>query len=186
MNLKNDVVWSKTGFRLTSPAFTHGNLLPVEFTIEGDGYSPPMVWEGEPTGTLSFLLEMVDVDVPFGRNGFTHWLVYDIPNHVHQFGAGIPAEELAHIGAKVARNGAGQKGYYPPCPVKGPHAYTFRLHALDLAGIISADDGYRSVRKKMNGHVLENTELVGYYKCRQMSDWQALIKNLCLMSGHYS
>ena len=43
---------------LTSPAFEDNGTLPVQFTCEGDGISPPLNWTGVPEGTESLVLIM--------------------------------------------------------------------------------------------------------------------------------
>jgi phosphatidylethanolamine-binding protein (PEBP) family uncharacterized protein len=49
---------------LTSPAFAPGARLPVRFTADGDGVSPPLVWGEVPTGTKSLALIVEDPDAP--------------------------------------------------------------------------------------------------------------------------
>ncbi|MDB1124224.1 YbhB/YbcL family Raf kinase inhibitor-like protein [Vibrio algarum] len=43
---------------LTSPAFSDGALLPVQFTCEGEGISPPLNWSGVPDETQSLVVIM--------------------------------------------------------------------------------------------------------------------------------
>ncbi|SIS80598.1 YbhB/YbcL family Raf kinase inhibitor-like protein [Neptunomonas antarctica] len=43
---------------LTSPAFTESGSLPIEFTCEGEGLSPPLNWRGVPDGTQSLVVIM--------------------------------------------------------------------------------------------------------------------------------
>ncbi len=45
-------IMPQTGtFRVSSPAFEHGGNIPVEFTGDGAGISPPITWTGAPEGT---------------------------------------------------------------------------------------------------------------------------------------
>ena len=63
-------------FRLTSPAVKDGEKLPVEFTGDGPGASPPLAWTGAQRGTQSFVLIMHHLD-PEGKTKI-YWLMYDI------------------------------------------------------------------------------------------------------------
>jgi Raf kinase inhibitor-like YbhB/YbcL family protein len=63
-------------FKLTSPAVKDGEKLPVEFTGDGDGTSPPLSWSGVPKGTQSLVLIMHHLD-PEGKTKI-YWLMYDI------------------------------------------------------------------------------------------------------------
>jgi phosphatidylethanolamine-binding protein (PEBP) family uncharacterized protein len=38
---------------LGSPAFAPGGRLPLRFTADGEGVSPPLTWSGIPEGTAS-------------------------------------------------------------------------------------------------------------------------------------
>ena len=65
-----------TTFKLTSTAVKDGEELPVEFTGDGDGTSPPLSWSGVPKGTQSLVLIMHHLD-PEGKTKI-YWLMYDI------------------------------------------------------------------------------------------------------------
>lgn len=72
--------------------------------IAGRNLSPHLRWSGEPEGTRSFALSVVDPDVPADRTrmgveglslgdaeprvDFAHWLVADIPPDVHELPEG--------------------------------------------------------------------------------------------------
>ena len=47
---------------LTSPAFAGGARLPVRFTADGEGVSPPLTWGDAPPGTASLALLVEDAD----------------------------------------------------------------------------------------------------------------------------
>jgi phosphatidylethanolamine-binding protein (PEBP) family uncharacterized protein len=49
---------------LTSSAFCHGGRLPVRFTSDGQGSSPPLAWDGLPIGTERLALIVEDPDAP--------------------------------------------------------------------------------------------------------------------------
>jgi len=115
---------------LSSPAFANGAAIPNRYTCNGRGDSPPLHWSGPPRGTLSFRLTVVDPDAPGGR--FVHWRAFGIPAGARGLAAGqhAPGE---------GTNGAGSRGWTPPCPPAGPaHHYVFTLQAIGSQGEVLA------------------------------------------------
>ena len=49
---------------LSSPAFGDWAEMPVRFTADGAGVSPPLVWDAVPAGTQSLALIVEDADSP--------------------------------------------------------------------------------------------------------------------------
>ena len=63
-------------FTLTSSAFTDGGTLPVVYTGDGAGLSPPLAWTGVPEGTVGFAVMMTTLAL----DGLKwNWVLYDIP-----------------------------------------------------------------------------------------------------------
>jgi len=115
---------------LSSPAFASGGAIPVRYTCNGSGVSPPLRWTAPPAGTRSFRLTVVDPDAPGGR--FVHWRASAIPAAAR----GLRAGEHAPV---EGSNSAGSRGWTPPCPPAGPaHHYVFTLQALDSSGTVLA------------------------------------------------
>ncbi|WP_392341285.1 YbhB/YbcL family Raf kinase inhibitor-like protein [uncultured Shewanella sp.] len=56
--LSATAVNAKPSIELTSPTFSDKGTLPVEFTCEGEGISPPLSWSGVPDGTQSLVMIM--------------------------------------------------------------------------------------------------------------------------------
>ena len=73
-------------FKLTSPAIKDGGKLPVEFTGDGNGASPPLAWSGVPLGTQSLVLIMHHLD-PEGATKI-YWLMHDIDPRTRSVAAG--------------------------------------------------------------------------------------------------
>lgn len=110
-------------FTLTSPSFTDGGTLPVDFTCDGAGTSPPLAWSGLPAGTVELALLMTTL----AKDGLKwNWVLYRLPP--------------APASLAPASNGGGTCGltsdgpnlaYSPPCSLgPGPKAYTFTVYAL--------------------------------------------------------
>jgi Raf kinase inhibitor-like YbhB/YbcL family protein len=109
------------GFQLFATAFAEGGWIPDLHTCQGADLSPALEWSGEPAGTLSFALIVDDPDAPGGV--WNHWLLYDIPEKVHNLSQGYKGGSLGVSG----KNDFGKPGYGGPCPPKGhgPHRYFF-------------------------------------------------------------
>ena len=110
-------------FILSSPVVKEGGALPVEFTGDGAGISPPLEWRGAPAGTRSFAVVM-DHLAP-GNEMKCYWTLWDVPASV----TSLPknARDIGQLG----RGFKGQPGYKPPHS-QGPglKSYTIHLYAL--------------------------------------------------------
>lgn len=174
-------------FSLTSPAFVEGAPIPVRYTADGDGMSPPLAWRGAPSGTQSFTLVLVDPDVPFGQTVpgygempplgtqpgdlFIHWIATGIPPGTTALAEGASPDAMP-AGALEPMNSFGLFGgeanqYGGPAPPPGTkaHAYRFILYALDVASLpdVTAESDFAAVTDAMAGHVLAATTLTGYF-----------------------
>jgi phosphatidylethanolamine-binding protein (PEBP) family uncharacterized protein len=118
-------------FVLTSPAFVDGGTLPVVYTCDGAGHSPPLAWTGAPEGTAQFAVLMTTL----ANDGLKwNWVLYGIP-------AGVTAlaESTAGIGVPGLTSDGPALAYSPPCS-QGPGAktYTFTVYALSAAPALDA------------------------------------------------
>jgi len=109
---------------LSSPAFKPGGAMPVRYTCDGAGVSPPLVWRNVPAGAAELLLLAIDLN---GGNGDAiQWAVGGLSPSSH----GIPAGRLPH-GAVVGLNSAGEARWGGICGAKGQvHHVAFLLYAL--------------------------------------------------------
>jgi Raf kinase inhibitor-like YbhB/YbcL family protein len=147
---------------LRSPAFADGERIPDRFARSHGNVSPPLEWTGAPSGTKSFALLVEDPDAP--RGIFRHWVAFDIaPDRAR-------LEEGAGRGGNSLRQGAndfGDTGYDGPEPPAGdaPHHYHFRLAALDVEQLdVGPQQRAEAVWSAIEGHVLEETEIIGVYQ----------------------
>jgi phosphatidylethanolamine-binding protein (PEBP) family uncharacterized protein len=113
-----------SGFVLSSPEIGDDGRLPVEFTGDGAGVSPPLVWEGAPAGTKSFALIM-DHLAP-GNEMKSYWVMWDIPATM----TSLP-QEATEVG-QVGTGFRGEAGYEPPHS-QGPGDKTYVLHLYALS-----------------------------------------------------
>ena len=148
-------------FSISSPAFVSGGDIPRQYTCDGEGISPHVLWTRAPDGTRSFVLIVDDPDAP--RGTFTHWVVFDVPADHTDIPSGTRADAVGLSG----RNSMGKAGYMGPCPPSGTHRYFFRLSALDIATLgLTAGATRETVERAMVGQVLGTAELMGRYQRR--------------------
>lgn len=154
------------GLVLTSTAFEDGGEVPVEFTADGKNISPPLSWSGVPSEAKSLALIVEDPDAPdpaAPQRVFVHWVAYNLP--AGESGLKQNADTTGFpAGAKTGTNDWGQAGYGGPKPPIGRHRYYFKLYALDEVLHDLNNPDKRTLEKAMQGHILEETALMGTYQ----------------------
>ena len=151
---------------LHSISFSAGGDIPSAYTCKGEGVSPELSWEGAPDKAQSYVLIATDWDGPTPRlrlGNFTHWILYNIPQDVHEIKSAVTPAELTQRKIEIANNSSGVAAYVPPCPPLGKHRYLFRLYALDVPQIHPASHGRDAVMDAMTGHVLAYGEIEGFF-----------------------
>lgn len=143
---------------LKSSNFEPGAAIPASFSRDGDDVSPDLSWSGVPDGTAELAMVCLDPDAP-GEEPFVHWVHYSIP------GTATSLERGQQDVGTPGLNDWGELGYGGPQPPSGdaPHHYHFRVIALDRA--LHLDEGLRhaELTKAIEGHVLDEGELVGTF-----------------------
>lgn len=144
--------------KLTSPAFEHQGIIPAIYTCDGRDISPCLVWNEVPSETASFALICDDPDAPMGT--WDHWILYNLPGNVRS----IP-EAIKHFpeGTQIGKNSWGKCEWGGPCPPDRKHRYFFNLYALDQPLDLELGATKEVVLKAMEGHILAQAELMGYY-----------------------
>lgn len=150
-------------FQLVSLSFAAGAPMP-QWTAHGavrcpgSNRSPELRWRNAPAGARSFALVVYDPDA---RNGWYHWVAYDLPSSLRGLpaGAALPPRELGITSF-------GERRYGGPCPPPGPvHHYIFTLYALDVRTIdAGAPLDAPALLVRMRGHILASARLVGLYR----------------------
>jgi len=148
---------SAKSLEISSPSFNQNEVLPEQFTCDGAGTSPALRFSGVPRGTRSLVLIVVDPDVPKSINPdgrFLHWALWNLA---------ASRTEIIEGQRALALNGNGPGDYLPPCPTNGEHRYLFQLYAIDFVIGNARISSEADLRSAMEGHVLEQSELVGRY-----------------------
>jgi len=157
------ILTKESSMHLLSPAFQNQGEIPKRFTCEGDNISPELSWQEAPKDTKSFVLIFHDPDAP-GRNGFTHWILYDIPSGINRLRENVPKEaQLADTG-RQGRNDSGEIGYTGPCPPSGRHRYYARLYALRERLNLPAGPNATEVQNALHSKIIEQAELMATYQ----------------------
>jgi Raf kinase inhibitor-like YbhB/YbcL family protein len=149
-------------FRVSSPAFGDGGLVPKEYTADGRNDSPPLEWGDPPPATQSYALICDDPDAP--RGTFVHWVLYNLPPALRHLHSAVPQSPTLPDGTRQGTNSFGRLGYGGPSPPPGPqHRYQFKVYALDT--IVPLDTGAtkEQLLEAMRGHTLAEGILTGMY-----------------------
>ena len=155
-----------TTMQLTSSAFAPNTDIPSLYTCEGRDQSPPLAWSGVPAGTKSLALIVDDPDAPdpaAPQRTWVHWVLYNITPDATGFAAGVLPAALP-AGTREGLNDWKQTGYGGPCPPVGRHRYFHKLYALDTVLPVLQPATKAALEKAMQGHILAQSELVGYYR----------------------
>lgn len=145
---------------LSSAAFADGGDIPVRYTCEGDGVSPPLSWSNGPKGTKTFAIVVDDPDAP--KKVWVHWVAWAI-------GADdtMLIESIAPIDEDFVQgtNDSGNVGYGAPCPPAGdePHRYVHRIFAVDVVPNLPTETTRDELYRELDGHALAKGELVGLF-----------------------
>ncbi len=150
---------------LSSTAFEPGAAIPRRCTCEGNDVSPPLRWQGIPTGAKSLVLIVDDPDAPDPRSPrmtWVHWVLANLPVDSGGLPEGIAPATLPK-GTVEGLNDWKRTGYGGPCPPIGRHRYFHKLYALDTVLDGLKHPTKAQVEAAMKGHVLAHAELVGTY-----------------------
>ncbi|WP_025565220.1 hypothetical protein [Psychromonas sp. SP041] len=118
---------NESRFVLTSSAMTDGGQLPITYTCDGEGVTPPLSWSGSPQGTKYYALMM-------HHNAFddvhSYWNLYNIDASNDQ----VKSDQV--LGEIGINNLNDLNEYSPPCSQgPGDKNYTYTIYALSEAVI---------------------------------------------------
>lgn len=117
-------------FTLSSPAIGTDGRLPIGFTGDGMGVTPPLTWKGAPVGTRSFALVM-DHLAP-GDVVKSYWTMWEIPANMTSLQGNVSG-----VG-KVGSSYRGAVGYEPPhSQGPGEKTYVITIYALSASPQLS-------------------------------------------------
>jgi phosphatidylethanolamine-binding protein (PEBP) family uncharacterized protein len=145
---------------LSSPAFQPGGVMPVRYTCDGDGASPPVSWQNVPGDSVELLLLAIDLNG--GRADAVQWAV----GGLSPSSRGIASARLPP-GAVAGRNSAGKAGWGGICGARGRvHHVAFLLYALNRK--LGLKEGFNPalVRGGLSGATLARGLTLATYRRR--------------------
>ena len=149
--------------QITSSAFGNGERIPERYTGDGEDFSPPLAWTGQPKGTVSLALICDDPDAP--RKTWVHWVLFNLPGDAQELSEHVPTDGTLPNGARQGRNDSDDLGYGGPAPPKGkPHRYYFKLYALDTQLNLPVGATKQELLTAMQGHILAEAQWMGTYQ----------------------
>ena len=142
--------------KITSSVFTHNSKILSKYTCDGENVNPPLQFLDVPKNAKSLVLIVDDPDAP--SKTWVHWVVYNIdPKTTKVDENSIPQDSIEGM------TDFGKPGYGGPCPPSGVHRYFFKLYALDTILDLPQNATKQMVEQKMQGHIIDQTELIGLY-----------------------
>ncbi len=147
--------------KLTSPAFEPNQLIPSQYTCDGEDISPALDWDDPPEGTESLALICDDPDAPVKT--WVHWIVYNLPKSARALSENVSPSTSPLSESVQGKNDFKQVKYGGPCPPSGTHRYFFKLYALDTKLKLESGATKAQVEAAMTGHILGKAELIGRY-----------------------
>jgi Raf kinase inhibitor-like YbhB/YbcL family protein len=143
---------------VTSSAFNVGGPIPVRYTCDGAGVSPPLQWSGIPRGTAE--IAVLAFDISPQTTSSVQWAVAGISPSASELVAGkLPA------GAVVGANSAGKDGWGGMCGPKGQQQHAvFFLYALKTK--LGLKPGFKAlaVRKRFTAEKLASGLTLATYE----------------------
>jgi Raf kinase inhibitor-like YbhB/YbcL family protein len=155
---------------VTSPAFKHGQPLPVDYTADGKNVSPPLSWSGLPAGTREIAVIHEDPTAPTPQP-FVHWVIYKIPATAKGLPENISPDPATPMPAELAGavqgvSGFRRPGYRGPAPPKPArvHEYHFIVYALSEPLQVEPGLTKSQLLDAMKGKIIGQGEIVGTYE----------------------
>ena len=104
--------------------FDRNDIIPSEFTGNGDNNFPKLTWQNPPVGTQSYVLILGDKNV----SNFQHLYIHSIPRCTTKIEKTL-AENLNNLPGTTEGT-----GYFGPAAPFDCHIYEFTLYAMSIAG----------------------------------------------------
>ncbi len=143
---------------ITSIGFDDGGVLQSQFSgLSANPVSPPLSWVNPPNGTVSYVLQIRDMEPLRDRNfvDVIHWFAFNIPGSSTSLAQGVPTTATLPDGTVQLANFSGKPGFIAPgAPPGAYHHYLVELFALDTALPLSTTASRDQVLAAMSGHIL--------------------------------
>ena len=153
----------KEPIQIHSTAFEDYQPIPMRFTADGEGMSPPLEWNDVPEEAVSLVLMVEDPDAP-SPQPFVHAIVVGLPPRDGALHQGALSGLMTNL--KLGRNSYLQAKWLPPDPPRGHgvHRYAFQIFALGKPTRFSDAPGRDEVEEELRRSAIAAGYLVGTYE----------------------
>jgi Raf kinase inhibitor-like YbhB/YbcL family protein len=151
---------------VSSLAFADHAPIPMQYTADGEGTSPPLSWRGVPKGAASLALIVEDADSPMPEP-LVHAIAVEIDPQRDSLSEGELVEEAdENPSVNLGRNSYLRQAWLPPDPPPGhgPHRYAFQLFALAAGAQFSDAPGRDALAKAIGEYGIASGCLIGTYE----------------------
>jgi Raf kinase inhibitor-like YbhB/YbcL family protein len=148
-----------------SSAFVPGAAIPIQYTADGVGFSPPLAWLGVPLNTASIAMIVEDADSPT-PHPLVHAIVVNlgVDDAELQEGA-LNSPDHQGAGLQLGRNSFLHQSWLPPDPPPGhgTHRYVFQVFALHSGSAFSDVPGRHELFDAVKARAIAGGYLIGTY-----------------------
>ncbi len=131
-----------------SSAFDPTQSIPVRYTADGSGISPPLEWQSVPASASSVAVIVEDADSPT-PHPLVHAIVVNLdPRESSLIEGALNSPDHAGVGLDTGRNSYLSHAWLPPDPPPGHgvHRYVFQVFALQGPALSDAPGRQEVVR----------------------------------------
>jgi Raf kinase inhibitor-like YbhB/YbcL family protein len=161
--LSNPFDWSP--ITVKSSAFGAESALPIQYTADGAGLSPPLEWTRAPEKTQTLVVIVEDADSPTPQP-LVHAIVVNLDaTDTYIPEAALNSPDHRGVGLEAGRNSYLMRAWLPPDPPPGHgiHRYVFQVFALDGGAEFSAGPGRHELINAIANRAVAAGYLVGTY-----------------------
>jgi Raf kinase inhibitor-like YbhB/YbcL family protein len=162
--LSNPFDWSP--ITVKSAAFGPESAIPIQYTADGAGLSPPLEWTRAPEKAQSMVIIVEDADSATPQP-LVHAIVVNLESADTQIPEGaLNSPHHPGVGLQAGRNSYLMRAWLPPDPPPGHaiHRYVFQVFALNGGAEFSASPGRHEVINAIANHAVAAGYLVGTYE----------------------
>jgi Raf kinase inhibitor-like YbhB/YbcL family protein len=152
-----------------SLAFGTETPIPVKYTADGSGLSPPLEWSNVPEDARSIVVIVEDADSPTPKP-LVHAIIVNLEaedTHIPEGALNSPDHQ--GFGLQAGRNSYLMQAWLPPDPPPGHgiHRYVFQVFALRSGADFSASPGRQELIDAIADRAVAGGYLIGTYERAQ-------------------
>jgi len=157
-----------TSIAVRSSAFDATQSIPVRYTLDGSGVSPPLEWRGIPASASSVAVIVEDADSPT-PHPLVHAIVVNLdPRESSLIEGALNSPDHSGVGLDTGLNSYLSHAWLPPDPPPGHgvHRYVFQVFALQGPALSDAP-GRQDVVRAIEARGVAAGYVIGTYERAQ-------------------